>query len=176
MVVPLVAVAVAVVACRTSPSAVPTTEVPIARVDAGEAGESASVDAGVTASTDGIASSSERRGPSTCRAVECKGSPPPKLVEALASLAQKGHRCYDRALVTDPKLRGKVTILVRIDAQGRVCEADGHGTGAMGAVAECVAGLYRQAPDALPAPDGGCAHVNIPINFVPRDKDAGAAP
>lgn len=96
------------------------------------------------------------------------------LVDALSYAAKKAHRCYDRALAIDPKVRGKVTIRVRLGSDGSVCEARGEGEGAMQSVADCAAEVYRTS--ALPPPNGGCADVVVPINFVPRPDDAGAPP
>lgn len=108
---------------------------------------------------------------------KCTGHVGPALIEAIALRAKQAHRCYDTGLATDRTLRGRVSVHMTIGADGRVCDVRGDSDKPMEAVASCVANFYRSsAADArLPAPEGGCAVVNAPINFIPRD-DAGAPP
>lgn len=102
-----------------------------------------------------------------CDAKKCTGSTGSELETALQFRVKQSHRCYDNALAQDSTLRGKITVNVRIGATGQVCSA-GVASNEMGSqtVAACVAGYFRGAN--FPAPKGGCADVNIPINFVPR--------
>ena len=104
---------------------------------------------------------------SGCDAKQCKGTSGSDLESALAFRVKQAHRCYDNALAQDPTLRGKVTVAVRVGANGQVCSA-GTASNEMGTpqVASCVTGYFRGAN--FPAPKGGCVDVNIPINFVPR--------
>lgn len=102
-----------------------------------------------------------------CDAKKCVGSSSSELETALQFRVRQAHRCYDNALAQDPTLRGKVTVGVRIGANGQVCSA-GIASNEMSSqqVAQCVSGYFRGAN--FPAPRGGCLDVNIPINFVPR--------
>lgn len=102
-----------------------------------------------------------------CDAKKCTGVSSSELETALQFRVKQAHRCYDNALSQDPTLRGKITVAVRIGANGQVCSA-GIASNEMGSatVASCVSGYFRGA--SFPSPKGGCADVNIPINFVPR--------
>jgi len=102
-----------------------------------------------------------------CDAKKCTGSSGSELETALQFRVRQAHRCYDNALAQDPTLRGKVTVAVRIGANGQVCSA-GIASNEMSSqqVAQCVSGYFRGAN--FPSPKGGCVDVNIPINFVPR--------
>ena len=102
-----------------------------------------------------------------CDVKKCSGTNSSELETALQFRVRQAHRCYDNALAQDPTLRGKVTVAVRIGANGQVCSA-GIAANEMSSqqVAQCVSGYFRGAN--FPAPKGGCVDVNIPINFVPR--------
>lgn len=102
-----------------------------------------------------------------CDVKKCSGTTGSDLETTLAFRAKQAHRCYDNALAQDPTLRGKMSIAVRIGANGSVCSV-GVASNDMGSpnVANCVANYFRSG--GFPAPKGGCADVNIPINFVPR--------
>ena len=102
-----------------------------------------------------------------CDAKKCTGVSSSELETALQFRVKQAHRCYDNALGQDPTLKGKITVSVRIGANGQVCNA-GIASNEMGSqnVGTCVAGYFRNAN--FPSPKGGCADVNIPINFVPR--------
>ena len=103
-----------------------------------------------------------------CDVKKCGGATNSDIETALSFRAKQAHRCYDNALGQDPTLRGKISIAVRIGANGQACSAgvaSNELTSAPG-VANCVTGYFRG--QAFPAPRGGCVDVNIPINFVPR--------
>jgi hypothetical protein len=104
---------------------------------------------------------------SQCDAKRCAGTTTSELEQTLAFRAKQAHRCYDNALTQDPTLKGKVSIAVRVGANGSVCSA-AVASNDMGTptVANCVAGYFRGG--SFPTPKGGCADVNVPINFVPR--------
>jgi hypothetical protein len=103
-----------------------------------------------------------------CGVKKCTGSSSPELEQALAMRAKQARKpCYDRALEQDQTLRGKVVLSVRVGAMGTTCSASvASNELANPNVAACAAGLFRDV--SFPAPRGGCADVNIPINFVPR--------
>jgi len=103
-----------------------------------------------------------------CEVKKCTGTTTPDIETALSFRAKQSHRCYDNALAQDPTLRGKISIAVRIGANGTACTAgvaSNELTSAPG-VANCVVNNFRG--QAFPSPKGGCVDVNIPINFVPR--------
>lgn len=102
-----------------------------------------------------------------CDVKKCTGQASDDLSTALAFRAKQSHRCYDNALAQDTTLKGKVSIAVRVGANGSVCSA-GVASNDMGtpSVANCVVGYFRTG--AFPAPKGGCVDVNVPINFIPR--------
>jgi hypothetical protein len=104
---------------------------------------------------------------SQCDAKKCVGTTTNEVETALQFRVKQAHRCYDTALAQDPTLRGKVTVAVRLGANGQVCSA-GIASNEMSSpnVANCVTGYFRGAN--MPTPKGGCIDVNIPINFVPR--------
>ncbi|MEO6576719.1 MAG: hypothetical protein ABIP89_22925, partial [Polyangiaceae bacterium] len=58
-----------------------------------------------------------------CEAKTCSGGTTPELENALGFRAKQAHRCYDTALAQDNTLQGKVSISVRIAANGNVCNA-----------------------------------------------------
>jgi hypothetical protein len=103
-----------------------------------------------------------------CDAKKCSGAASSDVETALSFRAKQAHRCYDNALAQDPTLRGKVSIAVRIGANGQACSAAVASNELTSApsVANCVTGYFRG--QNFPAPRGGCLDVNIPINFVPR--------
>ena len=103
-----------------------------------------------------------------CDVKKCTGTTTSDIETALAFRAKQSHRCYDNALANDPTLRGKISIAIRIGANGTTCSAGVASNELSGApaVASCVVSNFRG--QAFPAPKGGCVDVNIPINFVPR--------
>lgn len=105
---------------------------------------------------------------SQCDSKACAGASTSDVETALAFRAKQSHRCYDNALAQDPTLRGKMSISVRIGANGQVCSASASNNelASNPAVAQCVVNNFRSGT--FPAPRGGCVDVSIPINFVPR--------
>ncbi len=105
---------------------------------------------------------------SQCDAKACSGSSTSEIETALAFRAKQSHRCYDNALAQDPTLAGRMSIAIRIGANGTTCSvgvASNDLSSAPG-VAACVVSAFRTQP--FPAPRGGCIDVNVPINFIPR--------
>lgn len=108
-------------------------------------------------------------GANQCDVKKCSGRSTSELETALNFRVRQAHRCYDNALGQDPTLRGKITIAVRVGSNGASCpNGVSVASNEMGSptVAQCVAGYFRGAN--FSAPQGGCADINIPINFVPR--------
>lgn len=121
--------------------------------------EDAGVDAGKKINHVGIAS--------LCDSKRCSGENWSELEQTLAFRAKQAHRCYDNALTQDPTLKGKVSIAVRVGANGSVCSV-AVASNDMGTptVANCVVSYFRSGT--FPPPKGGCADLNVPINFVQR--------
>jgi hypothetical protein len=103
-----------------------------------------------------------------CEVKKCTGASTSDIETALAFRAKQSHRCYDNALAQDPTLRGKISIAVRIGANGTACSAGvaSNELASNPGVANCVVNSFRG--QAFPSPRGGCVDVNIPISFVPR--------
>jgi hypothetical protein len=124
--------------------------------------EDASVDAGKKPTTNVAFTGTQ------CEVKKCSGAATSDIETALAFRAKQSHRCYDNALAQDPTLRGKISIAVRIGANGTACSAGvaSNELASNPGVANCVVNNFRG--QAFPSPKGGCVDVNIPINFVPR--------
>ncbi len=101
-----------------------------------------------------------------CDAKACSGASNTELEGQLSFRVRQARRCYNAALTQDNTLKGKLSVRVRVGANGQVCNAnvtsDEIGNAAL---AQCVANTFRGANFA--APRGGCLDVNVPVNFVP---------
>ncbi len=101
-----------------------------------------------------------------CDAKSCSGQSNAELEGQLAFRVRQARRCYNAALTQDNTLKGKLSVRVRVGANGQVCAAnvtsDEIGNAAL---ANCVASTFRGAN--FPTPKGGCLDVNVPVNFVP---------
>jgi hypothetical protein len=107
-----------------------------------------------------------RSGKAVCPAV-CKGEVPAALKSALAGRGGAGRRCYEKSLSQNAALRGRMTVHVRVGTNGSVCAANVtndelHDPG----LTNCIIGVFRSS--LLPAPQDGCAEVDVPLNFVPN--------
>ena len=105
-------------------------------------------------------------GPGPC-AKECAGTTTGALTSALSGRAGQSRSCYEKALSSNATLEGTLTIGVKVGPTGQVCGArvvsDGlHDPG----VSNCV--VARFASSTFPAPQGGCAEVNVPLRFMPK--------
>ncbi|MBP9113495.1 MAG: AgmX/PglI C-terminal domain-containing protein [Polyangiaceae bacterium] len=100
-----------------------------------------------------------------CDVKVCSGNKTDDLERALAFTATKAKKCYERVLSSDNTLQGKVTVQVKIAANGNVCAATatGNDTGSA-ALAQCAANTFRSLH--FPSPKGGCVSMEIPIKFV----------
>jgi outer membrane biosynthesis protein TonB len=103
-----------------------------------------------------------------CAAQKCGGSSNNAIVSALNARAGAARPCYERALRVNSALQGKLTVNVRIDPQGNVCNASVL-EDAMHSVevSNCVMGMFRSAK--FPPPTGGCLDAKVPLSFVPRE-------
>jgi hypothetical protein len=83
-------------------------------------------------------------------------------------------RCYQHGLEVDPAQAGRLVIALQVDSSGRVADASvALNDGLSAQVADCIAGVIRNARFAAPGAD---AKLSIPFNFVrlaPRAEDAG---
>jgi hypothetical protein len=105
-------------------------------------------------------------GPNPC-AQACTGTAPSALTSALSGRAAQSRSCYEKALSSNATLEGTLTVGVKVGPGGQVCSArvvaDGlHDPG----VANCV--VNRFLSSSFPAPQGGCAEVNVPLRFMPK--------
>jgi hypothetical protein len=97
----------------------------------------------------------------------CSGDAPPELQAALSGKASAARRCYERALLQNATLQGKVKVQVRVSASGRACSANivENGLGDPG-IATCITRNFMGS--SYPAPQGGCVDVAVPMNFMPK--------
>ena len=134
-----------------------------------------SADAGVASLPPAPPTKNEPRAADGACKGACEGRPGNELVEALSRRAKQARRCYENALATDKTLRGRVRVHMVVGADGRICSARADSDKGMEAVASCAAAYFRSVAGdpPFPPPDGGCADITLPINFVPRTDDAG---
>lgn len=94
------------------------------------------------------------------------GSYPPEIVRRIvrASLAPVRY-CYEKGLVKNPALSGKVTVQFVIGLDGAVVSAQSTSTLAEPDVESCVVAVFRRM--AFPKPDAGLVQVNYPLLFRP---------
>ncbi len=103
-----------------------------------------------------------------CAASKCTGSSNNAIVSALNARAGAARPCYERALRVNSALQGKLTVNVRIDPQGNVCNASVLEDAIHSIeVSNCVMGMFRSAK--FPPPTGGCVDAKVPLSFVPRE-------
>jgi hypothetical protein len=105
-------------------------------------------------------------GPNPC-AQACTGNATSALTSALSGRAAQSRSCYEKALSSNATLAGTLTVGVKVGPGGQVCSArvvaDGlHDPG----VSNCV--VNRFLSSSFPAPQGGCAEVNVPLRFMPK--------
>jgi hypothetical protein len=99
----------------------------------------------------------------------CGGRETGPLLSALASKGGQVRSCYSQALQTNPSLRGRMTVRVRVGATGQVCQASlGQNTVGDQKVSSCV--LQRFRAGSFPPPLGGCVDAEVPLNFVSGSK------
>jgi hypothetical protein len=105
-------------------------------------------------------------GNSGCAAA-CNGTPGAALQGALGSAAGSVRACYEKALLQNPMLQGKMTVAVKVGPTGSVCSANIE-RDSLGdtRVTGCVLNKFRGSN--FPPPAGGCADVRVPISFTPK--------
>lgn len=124
------------------------------------------------------ASSSAEPRSTDVQAPEATGSCAGQITEGLAAeLRQRGEHsrvCYERALLEDKSLKGRMIVEATYAADGAQQEVK-LATDAVGhpAMAACVLELFDARVHS--APSGGCVVIRIPLNFQP-DPTATEAP
>ncbi len=109
-------------------------------------------------------------GPATavnlCDTKTCNGTLSTGLENGLNMVArQTRKRCYERALGNDPALHGKITVRLKISANGQVCSSSvGSNDMSDPSVAQCAASSFR---GSLAPPTGGCVNIDFPIKYEP---------
>jgi hypothetical protein len=100
-------------------------------------------------------------------AKECGGTATAALQSALAGRASQSRGCYETALRNNATLEGTLVVGVKVGPTGQVCGARtvNDGLGDPG-VTNCVINKFAGA--SLPAPQGGCVDVNVPMRFTPK--------
>lgn len=77
-------------------------------------------------------------------------------------------RCYDKALLVNPTLKGKVSVTIMINSSGRVDAADiSEDTVGDPSVGACIKGVVSRLR--FPKPDGGAVSVVFPFVFAPSN-------
>lgn len=78
-------------------------------------------------------------------------------------------RCYDKALTSNPMLKGKMSVKITINEQGRVSNTEVVEDSLHDAeVAKCVKGVIGRLR--FPKPAGGSASVTFPFAFDPKNQ------
>jgi hypothetical protein len=105
-------------------------------------------------------------GPNPCTK-ECLGTATSALQSALAGRGAQARGCYEKALSTNTTLQGTMLVSVKVGPNGQVCSASiSNDTLQDPMVKSCVTNHFRSST--LPAPQGGCADVNVPLRFMPK--------
>ena len=96
---------------------------------------------------------------------ECKGEVSSALRAYLSGRASQGRKCYERALLQNAALKGRMKVQVRVSAQGQLCSAamasdELHDPG----LSSCILQMFRSS--VYPAPKDGCVDVAVPLSFV----------
>lgn len=96
----------------------------------------------------------------------CKGRETADLLTALRTKAVQARSCYERALVTNSSLSGKLEVALRVGASGSACSASvANDTLKDASLERCALARFRSGN--YPKPIGGCVDVSVPMNFMP---------
>lgn len=94
--------------------------------------------------------------------------PPAAVREVLTGAADPVRRCYERAVVRDPRARGEVEVRARVEEDGRVSETAGSTEEpSMREVTRCIEAVFMGLRFARPT--GGPASVVVPYRFAPGE-------
>jgi hypothetical protein len=87
----------------------------------------------------------------------------------VAGLRTGFRTCYNRGLLSDPTMAGKVVVSAKISPNGEVASADSaQNTGLSSDVVQCILRKVRTATFDGPGPNG--ATLQIPVTFVQQGK------
>jgi len=105
----------------------------------------------------------------TVGAAEVDGSVDSKSISKIVKRnARAVKRCYEKGLLANPNLKGKVSVTIMINMRGRVESVDiGANTLGDASVTRCIKGVVRRWR--FPKPDGGPASVTFPFVFSPSN-------
>ncbi|HEU4532813.1 MAG TPA: AgmX/PglI C-terminal domain-containing protein [Polyangiaceae bacterium] len=95
----------------------------------------------------------------------CSGNASGGLVNEVQARANRAKGCYQRALRQNEGLKGSMSVALRIDAGGNVCNASvASDTTGSPEVARCVVGMFQGQRLGSP-PSGGCVDMKVPLRF-----------
>ncbi len=98
---------------------------------------------------------------------ECKGEVSHELRTYLSGRASQGRKCYERALLQNASLKGRMKVQVRLNPQGQLCSASIAADELQDpGLSMCILQLFRNS--VYPLPKGGCVNVAVPLSFVPQ--------
>lgn len=102
-------------------------------------------------------------------AAEVDGSVDSKSISKIVKRnARAVKRCYEKGLLANPSLKGKVSVTIMINMRGRVESVDiVANTLGDASVTRCIKGVVRRWR--FPKPDGGPASVTFPFVFSPSN-------
>lgn len=105
----------------------------------------------------------------------CVGNAPPTLLHAIQERAAETRLCYERALLRNPALAGRMRIMIRIGEDGGVQNAElDHDALDDADMQRCVLATFQGA--FTPAPENGCVQVHIPLVFKAKTKADASVP
>lgn len=98
---------------------------------------------------------------------ECAGTATAALQSALAGRGAQARGCYQKALSTNNTLEGTMLMTVKVGPSGQVCSASiSNDTLHDPMIKSCVTNHFKSS--VLPAPQGGCVDVNVPLRFTAK--------
>ena len=117
-----------------------------------------------TASAAAPAASKAIRAASSCGG-ECKGVVSSELRSYLSGRASQGRKCYERSLLQNASLKGRMKVQLRLSAQGQLCSASMASDELQDpGLNACILQMFRAS--VYPAPGSGCVDVAVPLSFV----------
>jgi hypothetical protein len=85
----------------------------------------------------------------------------------LAGRASQGRKCYERALLQNANLKGRMRVQLRLSAQGQLCSASMASDELQDSgLSACILQIFRNS--VYPVPKSGCVDVAVPLSFVPQ--------
>lgn len=110
-------------------------------------------------------SSTRARSAGTICGGPCSGNAPSGLLSEVQARAGRARGCYQRALRQNEGLQGSMSVSLRIDAGGNICNASiAADTTGSPEVARCVVGMFQGQHLGSP-PSGGCVDMKVPLRF-----------